>query len=91
MLTKFPPPRMSKLLQEMAQTQPGPVGQGPWRYADGTPMQNDAQDALKWINGAGVGQRVALGARRVVLELHDSPKSALSALTSIVQETDAFN
>lgn len=46
------PQRMLELLQQMATEKPDVAHGGLWQYADGTPMQMDAQAALKWIGGA---------------------------------------
>lgn len=90
MSAKFPQ-RMLELLQQVAVENPDAAHGGPWQYADGTPMQKDAQAALEWLGGASNDRRIAHGARQIVAQLQDSPKSALSTLTSIVQEADAFN
>ena len=45
------PPRILALLKEMAER--NPVGsRGPWEYANGERMQDDADAALAWIAGA---------------------------------------
>ncbi len=87
---KFPR-RMLELLQEMAEAKPDQAHGGPWQYADGTPMQQDAQAALEWLMDAGNDRSIALGARQVVAQLQDSPKSALATLTGIIQKASATN
>lgn len=87
MSAKFPQ-RMLELLQQMAAEKPDAAHGGPWQYADGTPVQMDAQAALKWIRRAADDHSIAHGARQIVAELQDSPKSALSALIGIVQAVD---
>ena len=90
MSQKFPQ-RMLELLQQMAEVKPNLAHGGPWQYADGAPMQQDAQAALEWLVEAGNDRSIAHGARQVVAQLQDSPKSALSTLTGIVQQASATN
>lgn len=42
------PARILDMIKDMADRRPKP-GRGPWEYGDGTPMQDDAEKALRWI------------------------------------------
>jgi hypothetical protein len=45
------PPRMLEHLREVAKRDPSD-NRGPWEYGDGSPMQDDADAALRWIAGS---------------------------------------
>lgn len=45
------PPRMLEHLREVAKRDPSD-NRGPWEYGEGSPMQDDADAALRWIAGS---------------------------------------
>lgn len=49
MSTKPFPPRIMAVLREVAERKPKGM-QGPWEDGDGEPLQDDAEEAIAWIN-----------------------------------------